>query len=160
MASDPITLGILALSGYQAYTQKQAGEDADQKYKELAAEEYRQSAVEQKFAVQEMLEVDRQARSQRGKVLAAAGKAGVRASGSVLKLTDKIRVDIDRRKTLMGAKSVEMAKRHAVRADWYRSSGRSARVAGQRQAIGSLLTGTYLAASRRAEKGTWPFKEK
>jgi len=159
MANDPLSAGMFLLSTAQAYQQRKGGEDAQETYNALAAEEYAQAEWEKRMGMEEMRDLDREGRGAEGRVIAQAGK-GLRVAGSVKDQAGKVRTEVARRKHMISMRMQESIRRRHVRADQLRSAGRAARVAGQRQAVTSLLVGTAAVGMRRYKKGYWPFGKK
>jgi hypothetical protein len=167
MGFDPISIGLVGLGALEGYQQLAGGRDAERKYKEIADEEIRAAQVQEVIARERLMEEQKdltiEGRQARGSIKAAAAKSGLRMGGSVGTLMASTLARVERRKMLLGkwgGMEITAATRAAeVRADQYRSAGRSARVAGQRQGLTSLLTGTYSAGKRNVAKGRnwWDF---
>jgi len=163
MGLDPISVGLLGVSGWKAVEQYGAGKEAEKAYKAQAAEMGRQNAYTERRATDEMRELDREGRTAQGQVRAGAGKSGLRAAGSVVTLTKAIAAKVARRKNLVAGEATETIRQRNFMADQYRRAGRSARRAGRTEAFGSLLTGGLAFAQRReglGRKGTGLFYEK
>lgn len=153
MGMDPITLGILGVSGFNAFQQYKAGGEAQEAYDEQAAEINRQTAYQQRMALEEMKEVGREGRAAESQAIAAAGKSGLRVGGSVVTLAQSIQQKVERRKALIGMQFNEEARRAAFEAHRYRQMGRSAKKAAGFQAFGSLLTGGLNAWGYQSQLG-------
>lgn len=148
-----IPLAIMGLSGFQAYEQYKAGNEAKRSYDEIAAEELRAGRAAQQIGLAQQIELAEEGASAIGQARAAASKSGLRVGGSVLTLTQRIANKVARRKLLVGLETAEQMRAHSVRADQYRSAGRSAKSAGGRQAVMSLLTGGLAAGSYMYQTG-------
>ena len=159
MSAGLIQIGMMGLGVFDAYQQVSAGNDAQRKYNEMAAEEYRQAGYLQRESLEEQHDLTKQGRTATGDIIARAAKSGLRVSGSTKTRVQRKLADIERRKAMSGFRASEGMRRHYIRADQYRSAGRSARVTGQRRAIGSLLTSGYAVGKYRYEKGQWPFNK-
>lgn len=153
MGMDPISWGMMGVSGFNAYQQYQAGNEAQQAYNESAAEVGRQTAYQQRMALEEMKELTREGRSAESSAVASAGKSGLRVNSAVT-LTQAIAAKVERRKALIGMQFNEQARRGAFQIDQYRKAGRSAKKASTIQAGSSLLTGGLALAQRKQELGT------
>ncbi|NIQ95645.1 MAG: hypothetical protein GWN87_16655 [Desulfuromonadales bacterium] len=117
-----------------------------------------QTAYQQRMALEEMKELDREGRAAEGHVRAAAGGKGLRVGGSVATVQSRIRAKVARRKALMAFEFNEQARRSKFEAGRLRYAGGQARQAGEIGAFGSLLTGG-LALAERAEKFDWNMKQ-
>jgi hypothetical protein len=151
MGMDPISIAMLAASGFQAYQSYEAGKESQAAYNESAAEISRQTAYQQRMALEEMKEVGREGRSAESQAVAAAGKSGLRVAGSVVTLTQAIAQKVERRKAMIGFQFNEEARRGAFQVDQYRKAGRAAKKAGGIEAFGSLLTGGLQVANRQSK---------
>lgn len=154
MAMDPITIGMLGVSGFQAYQSYEAGKESQQAYNESAAEIGRQTAYQQRIALEEMKEIGREGRSAESQAVAAGGKSGLRVGGSVVTLTQAIARKVERRKAMIGMQFNEEARRAAFQMNQYRKAGRAAKKAGGIEAFGTLLTGGLKLAKRKEGLGT------
>lgn len=160
MGMDPISIAMLAQSGFSAYQNYRAGDEAKQAYDEQAAEIGRQTAYGQRMALEEMKDLNDEGRARRGQIAAAAGKSGLRVAGSAATLSQAIAAKVERRKALVGFQANEMARQGAFQADQYHSAGRAAKKASRIEAVGSLLTGGLKLARRKEKTGYWFFKPK
>ena len=151
MGMDPISLGILGTSGFSAYQQYEAGREAQAEYEASAAEVGRQTAYQQRMALEEMKEIGREGQAAQSQARAAAGKSGLRVGGSVVTLSQAIAAKVERRKALVGMQFNEQARQSAFEIDRLRRTGRKAKKAGGIEAVGSLLTGG-IALAKRKEK--------
>ena len=160
MGMDPISAGIIGLSALKADQQYEAGKEAKEAYEGQAAELGRQTAYQQRMALEEMKEVGREGRSAESSAVAAAGKSGLRVAGSVTTLTQAIAAKVERRKALIGMQFNEQARQSAFQIDQYRKAGRSAKKTASIEAAGSLLTGGLMLAQRKEDTGHWLFRNK
>jgi len=156
---------MLGVSGFNAYQKYEAGREAQDAYRQEAAELGRQTAYSQRKALEEQKELNREGRSAESRAVAAAGKSGLRVGGSVVTLTQAIAAKVERRKALIGFQFNEEARRSAFTAGQYLQAGKSARKAATIGAFGSLLTGGLTLAKRKEDMGwkTWGetfFKDK
>ena len=154
MGMDPISLGILGTSGFSASQQYEAGQEAQAEYEASAAEVGRQTAYQQRMALEEMKEIGREGSSAQSAARAAAGKSGLRVAGSVTTLSQAIARKVERRKALIGFQFGETARQSAYEIDQLRRAGRRAKKAGGIKAFESLLTGGLELARRKEELGT------
>ena len=153
MGFDPISMGMVGLSGFQAYQQYEAGKEAQAAYNEQAAEIGRQTAYQQRSALEEQKDLNREARSAESRVVAAAGKSGLAVGGSAVTLTQAIRAKVERRKAMIGMQFNEQARRGAFEADQLRKAGRRVKRAAGLEAANSLLTGGLMVAHRQQSLG-------
>lgn len=153
MAGDALSAGMLALSGYQAYTEYQAGDAAKEAYDRAAAETRRQAQYEQRAAALEAKQIDREARAQESALRAAAGGKGLRVAGSVATQTNRVLTDAERRKATLSYRISEALRRSDVQATDLERRGHEARTASRINAAGSLLTGFYNVDRRRERRG-------
>lgn len=153
MGFDPISFGRVATSGFSAYQQYQAGQEAKAEYEASAAEVGRQTAYQQRMALEEMKEINREGSSAQSSARAAAGKSGLRVAGSVATLSQAIAAKVERRKALVGFQFNEQARQSAFEVDRLRRAGRREAKAGSIRAVGSLLTGGLDLARRKEELG-------
>ena len=158
MAVDPISVGYLAASGLGAYSSWQGGREAEAAYEASAREVETQTAYQQRMAIEEMKELDREARQAEGHVRATTGGKGIRVGGSVATVQSNIRRKVARRKALMAFQFNEQARRGRFEAGRLRYAGKQAKRAGQVEAFGSLLTGG-MALAGRAERFDWNTRE-
>jgi hypothetical protein len=158
MAVDPISAGYLAASSLGAYSSWQGGREAEQAYEASAREVETQTAYQQRMALEEMKEMDREAREAEGHVRATAGGKGLRVGGSVATVQSNIRRKVAKRKAMMAFEFNEQARRSRFEAGRLRYAGSQARQAGEIGAFGSLLTGG-IALAERAEKFDWNTKQ-
>jgi hypothetical protein len=154
MGMDPISIAMLATTAYQGYQSYEAGKESQAAYNESAAEITRQTAYQQRMALEEMKEVGREGRSAESQAVAAAGKSGLRVAGSVTTLTQAIAQKVERRKAMISFQFGEEARRGAFEVDRLRGMGRAAKKAGGIEAFGSLLTGGLQVAKRKEGLGT------
>lgn len=157
MAIDPISFGMLGVSGFSALNSYAAGAEAKRSYEQQAAEVERQTAYAQRLALEEQKEIAREGRSAESKAVASAGASGLRTGGSVVTLTQAINAKVERRKAMVGMQFNEEARRNAFTASQYRTAGANAKRAGTVEAFGSLLTGGLDLAMRKEKRGfgTW-----
>jgi len=149
MGMDPISLGMVGLSGFKAYQQYEAGNEAKQVYYNQAGEIAQQTAYAQRMALEEMKDINREGGAAQSQAVAAAGKSGLRVAGSVQTLSQAISAKVERQKALVGMKFGEMARQNAFQIDQYRTTGRRMKKASQIEAFGSLLTGGMALAQRK-----------
>ena len=95
-------LGMLTLSGLDAYQSVKGGNEAQEKYNELAAEEYRQGLYAQRQGLEQMHDLTKEGRSAEGRAIADASASGLRVAGSTKTLTQRIRANVERRKAMVG----------------------------------------------------------
>jgi len=160
MGLDPISLGMMAFSGFKAYSSYKGGKEAQEQYNTFADEEYRQGQFEQRQTLEEMQDLNVEGRTAEGEAIAQGPGRGLAAGGSSVTQVERIRNQVARKKSMMSMGVAESMRRHAFTADRYRSAGRSAKTAGGINAFGSLLVGGGQIGERRYEKGWWPFKVK
>jgi hypothetical protein len=156
MALDPISMGVLGLSGFQAYQQHKAGEEAQAAYNAQANEMVRQANYAAREGLEQQHEMTVEARKEVGHLRSRAGGSGLRVGGSVATMTQAVARRLARRKALVNMDVQEGYRRTGVIADQYRKAGRSARSASNRAAFGSLLTGglaTYRYLKDRGKLG-------
>lgn len=151
MAPDATSWGTLIGSGFKAYNQYEAGKEAEAVYKSEAVEVANQTAYEQRMALEEMKELDRQGRSQASAAIAAGGKSGLAVGGSIVTLSQSISAKVDRKKAMTALEFNERARRGAFEMEKLRYKGRSYRLAGTTEAWGSLLTGGLKLAQRKED---------
>ncbi len=154
MAIDPISAGTVALSGFKAFQQYEAGKEAQAAYNEQAAEIERRMAGRQLFGLEQQKELGREGRSATSRVRAGAGGKGVTAGGSVSTQEGKIKAEVARRQSLIGTRFEEEARQGRFRIDQFRSAGRDVAKAAGLQAFASLLTGGARLARRKQRLGT------
>jgi len=153
MGFDPLTMGMIGLSGYQAYQSFKAGSEAKSSYYEMANEELRQGAFSQRMGMERMHELAVEEGRQIGSVKASAAGKGLRVAGSVATLTSAISGDIRRRKFLLSMEISEEMRRRRFAYGQYRRAGRTAKKAADIRGFGSLLTGGYLVGKRLYGQG-------
>jgi hypothetical protein len=158
MGFDPISIGTAASSGFGAYQNYRAGQDAKAVYNAQAKEIERQTAYAQRMALEQMKDLSREGRAAQSQAKAAAGKSGVRVAGSVKTLSQAIADKVERRKALIGMETNEMARRGQVEAGELRKAGRRVAKARTIKAFDSLLTGGIDLAQRKEKKG-WGWGE-
>lgn len=156
MGMDPVSVGLLAASGFEAYQGYQGGKEAEAAYKAQAAEIKQQTAFEQRRALEEVKDIAREGRSAESKAIATAGGSGLRVGGSVATLADRIRAKVARQSAMVAFESSERTRRGSFLASQYRYAGKSAGRAANVGAFQSLLTGGAAMAKRKEKWGwTW-----
>ena len=158
MGLDPLSMGMIGVSGFQAYQSFKAGSEAKASYYEAANEELRQASFEQQMGMEKLHDLAVEEGRQVGGAKSAAAGKGLRVAGSVATLTDAISGNIRRRKFLLGREISEGMRRRMVTAGQYRKAGRTAKKAADLEGFGSLLTGGVMVAKRLYRQGkklTW-----
>lgn len=154
MGMDMTSFGMLASSGAQAWASYEGGQAAQEMYELQAKEALAQTAYEQRLALEEMKDLDRQQRSAEHVAVAQAGKSGLRVGGSTVTLTRKISAQVQRRKGLINLQFQESKRRNRFQAAMYQFAGRQEAMLGKMGAVQSLLTGFQDLSKRKEGLGT------
>lgn len=153
---DKLIVGAMAAGGgMEAYGSIRGGQKAKKEAARAAFEAERRAEVARYQGFERQRELERDKQRAVGRVKGAAAKGGLRVSGSVKTLSERVAEDFERRKLFIGTETSEQVSALYGKAHDLRSQGRRSKKAGYWGAGKSLLSTGVSIGEFGYERGLW-----